>query len=554
MARAADLLADCLVRLGFDRMFCVPGESYLALLDALHERGDIETVVCRHEGGAGMMAVADAKITGRPGLAAVSRGPGATNASIAIHAAQQDAAPFLLLVGQVARFEKHRGAFQEVDYTSFFGGMAKGVWEIEDAGRIPETLSRAWSVAMSGTPGPVVVSLPEDMLEDMTDAPALGAPALPRAAAAPADLDAAAELVAKAERPLIIAGHGCASPEGRAALARAAEALNAPVALTFKWQHIFDNASPLFGGHLGFKIPKVQVDAMKKADLVLAVGTRLGDTPTQGYTFPEAPVPQQPLIHVLPDPGALGRVHHATLPVAADPALFLSALAERNLPIAAGRADWAAEINGIAKAIGDRPPQPREDGLEFGAMVQALAKHAPKGTDITLDAGNFSAWAHCLWPFDGDTHCLGMAGGAMGHAVPGAVAACLRREDKRAVAFVGDGGVLMTGNELATALATGAKPIVVISNNGIYATIRMHQERDYPARVNGTDLVNPDFKAWGEAFGALSFKVTTDAEAEEAAAAAFAHDGPVVIEVLSSAEAISPHITITKLREAQGFQ
>jgi acetolactate synthase-1/2/3 large subunit len=548
MARAADLAADCLVGLGFDRLFCVPGESYLALLDALYGRDDIDLVICRHEGGAGLMAVCDAKITGRPGLAAVSRGPGASNAAIAVHAAQQDGVPLVLLVGQVARHERHLGAFQEVDYTQFFGSMAKGVWEVNDASRLPETLARAYQVAMSGTPGPVVISLPEDMLEDQTDAPVLPAPAIARSAPAMADLDRAADLIAAAKRPLIIAGGGCASPEGRKALARAAEALNAPVTLTFKFQHIFDNDSPQYGGHLGFKIPKAQVEALQNADLILAVGTRLGDTPTQNYTLPRAPMPDQTLIHVHADPSVPGRVYHAALPIAADAALFLTALAERNLPQPAERAEWTAGIHALAKQIADRPPQPRADGVEFGHMVNALAAVAPKGVPLALDAGNFSAWVHCLWPFDGKSDCVGAVGGAMGMSVPGAVAACLRREDKRAIAFVGDGGVLMTGNELATGIAAGAKPIVVISNNGTYATIRMHQERDYPARVSGTDLVNPDFQAWGAAFGALALKVTTPEEAPAAAARAFAHDGPVVIEVLSSAEAISPFATITQLR------
>lgn len=548
MARAADLAADCLAGLGFDRMFCVPGESYLALLDALYGRDDIDLVICRHEGGAGLMAVADAKITGRPGLVAVSRGPGASNASIAVHAAQQDGVPLVLLVGQVARHEKYLGAFQEVDYGAFFGSMAKGVWEVDDASRLPEILARAHQVAMSGTPGPVVVSLPEDMLEDRTDAAPLPAPAVARSAPAAADLDRAADLIAAAERPLIIAGGGCASPEGRRALARAAEALNAPVALTFKFQHIFDNASPQYAGHLGFKIPKAQVEALQKADLIIAVGTRLGDTPTQNYTLPKAPIPDQPLIHVHADPAVPGRVHHAALPVAADPALFLTALAARNLPQPVARAEWTAGIHATAVQIADRQPQPRADGLEFGHMVKALAAHAPKDMALSLDAGNFSAWVHCLWPFDGATDCVGAVGGAMGMGAPGAVAACLRRDDRRAIAFVGDGGVLMTGNELATGIAAGAKPIVVISNNGTYATIRMHQERDYPARISGTDLVNPDFAAWGAAFGALAIKVTTPQEASDAAARAFAHDGAVVIEVMSSAEAISPFATVTQLR------
>lgn len=548
MARAADLLADCLVQLGFDRMFCVPGESYLALLDALHGREEVDLVVCRHEGGAGMMALADGKLTGRPGLVAVSRGPGATNVSLAIHAAEQDAVPLVVLVGQVARHERHRGAFQEVDYARLFGSIVKGVWDVEHADMLPEIMARAVAASLAGTPGPVVVALPEDMLEDRTEAQPLSAPRRLPAAPAPDAVDEAARMLSAAKRPLIIAGGGCASAEGRAALARAAQALGAPVALTFKYQHIFDNSSPLYAGHLGFKIPKPLVDQLSQADLVLAVGTRLGDTPTQGYAFPRAPIPEQPLIHVHRDPAVLGRVHHATLPVAADAAAFLEALATRNhAPADAG---WAAACNGVAARMLGKKSSDRPDGVEFGHAVEALAKAAPKGIPLSTDAGNFSTWVASLWPFDGTTECLGAVGGAMGLGVPGAVAAALRAPDGRAVAFCGDGGALMTGNELATAMAKGVKPVIVISDNGTYGTIRMHQERDYPARISGTDLVNPDFAKWGESFGALGLTISAPEEAEAVAARAFAHDGPVVVHVKASAEAITPFATLTQIRGA----
>ncbi|MFO7856404.1 MAG: thiamine pyrophosphate-binding protein [Paracoccaceae bacterium] len=547
MARAADLLAECLAAQGFDRLFCVPGESYLALLDALIG-SSVETVVCRHEGGAGLMAVADAKLTGRPGLCAASRGPGATNLSIALHLAEQDAVPLVALIGQVARWERGLGAFQEVDYGRFFGEMAKGVWEVNDADRLPETLARAVRLSMSGTPGPVVIALPEDMLSDETEARAMGP--LPVASAPPGAeaVDRAAAMLAKAERPLLIAGSGCASPQGREALARAAEAHGLPTALTFKQQHIFDNASPLYAGHLGFKIPPAQVKALAEADLILAVGTRLGDTPTQGFTLPKAPVPDQPLIHVHPDPDLIGAVFRTELGVAADPAAFLAALAGRNAEVTEARRAWSGRLNETARRIMDRPPQPRPDGVEFGWMVKALAERAPRDAILTMDAGNFSGWIHCHWPWDGTQQSIGAAGGAMGLGVPGAVAAALREPGRKVIGFTGDGGVLMTGSELATAVAMGAKPVIVISDNGTYGTIRLHQEKAYPGRVHGTALANPDFAAWARSFGALGVTVETPEEAGPAAEAALAHDGPVVIHVKASAEAISPFATIEELR------
>jgi acetolactate synthase-1/2/3 large subunit len=548
MRRAADLLISCLRAQGVDRIFCVPGESYLAVLDALVDAPDIDTVVCRHEGGAGFMAVADAKITGRPGVAAVSRGPGATNVSIAIHVAQQDAVPLVVLIGQVARQERGRGAFQEIDYGQMFGAICKGVWEVNDADRLPEVVARAWHAARSGTPGPALIVLPEDMLGDMTGAAVIESPTVVRAMPAAAEIDTVAALLESAERPLMIAGGLLNAPEGRSALARAAEAHQLPVALTFKHQEIFDNSSPRYAGHLGFKVPKPLVDVLSEADLVLAVGTRLGDTPTQGYVFPLAPVPRQPLIHVYPDPSVVGSVHSATLGLTCEPVVFLSTLADRNVAVHGDRASWIARPNAVARRLAEYRPQPRPDGVDFGFLVAELARLAPKDAIVTTDAGNFSSWVHCLWPFDGSHICIGSVGGAMGMGVPGAVAACLRHPGRAVLAFCGDGGAMMTGSELATAVAAGAKPKIFISNNGSYGTIRLHQERDHPHRTSGTDLKNPDFAAWGRAFGALGLTATTPAEAVEAAARALAHDGPVVVDVKSSLEAISAYTTISKLR------
>ncbi len=547
--RAADHLVDCLKAFGSDRIFCVPGESYLALLDALRDDSGIQTIVCRHEGGAGMMAVADAKLTGRPGLLAVSRGPGATNASIALHLAEQDAVPLIVLIGQVARHERGRGAFQEVDYGQMFGGIAKGVWEVQHAGQLGETLGRAWRTACAGTPGPVVVALPEDMLTDpVSPEPA---PAIERARTGPGadEVARAAALLARAERPLIVAGGGLESAAGRTALARLAEAQGVPVALTFKHQEIFDNGSPLYAGHLGFKIPAVLVKRLAEADLILAIGTRLGDVPTQGYRLPRAPEPEQPLVHVWPDAAAIGRVFRTDLGVPCDPALFCEALADAAPAVPEGRADWAAAVNGTARSLAAYRPTEQPDGLDFGFVAAELARQAPPDSIVVTDSGNFSGWVHLAWPWDGSQKAVGAVGGAMGLGVPGAVAAALRHPERTVIGFVGDGGILMTGNELATARAFGARPKIVISDNRSYGTIRLHQERDYPDRVAGTDLTNPDFALWARSFGIEGATLAKGDEVAGAVAAFLAADGPAVLAVRSSAQAISAYTTIAGLHE-----
>ena len=545
-ARAADALVEALCALGADRMFCVPGESYLSLLDALHGDARIDTVVCRHEGGAGMMAVADAKLTGRPGLLAVSRGPGAANALIALHLAEQDAVPLVALIGQVARHERGRGAFQEVDYGQLLGGIAKGVWEVIDAARLCETIGRAWAVALSGTPGPVAVALPEDMLDDPVEAVLPAPVAVARTGPDRDTVARAAQMLAASERPLVIAGGGLSAPEGRAALKALAEAQGIPVAPTFKHQEIFDNGSPLYAGHLGFKIPPSLVKQLAQADLILALGTRLGDVPTQGYRLPRAPRPEQPLIHVWPDPAVLGRVFHADLGLPCDPAAFCEALAGAAAP-PPDRTAWAQACHGAARSIGFEPAA-REDGLDFGIVARAIARAAPADAVVVTDSGNFSGWVHQCWPWDGTQQAVGAVGGAMGLGVPGAVAAALRRPDACVIGFVGDGGALMTGSELATAMATGAAPKIVVSDNGTYGTIRLHQERAFPGRVSGTALVNPDFAAWAESFGAKGVRVAPGDDVDAAVAAWLGHHGPAVLHVHASAEAISPYVTIGALR------
>jgi acetolactate synthase I/II/III large subunit len=546
--RAADLLVDCLAAHGVDRVFCVPGESYLAALDALHDSNAIQTVVCRHESGAGFMAVGDAKLTGRPGVVFVSRGPGATNASIAVHVAEQDAVPLVLFVGQVPRAEIGRHSFQEVDYAKTFADMAKAVYLIQDAGRVPEIVARAFVEAQAPTPGPVVVVLPEDMLEDRTEARPVEPLTVPHAGpAAAADIDEIAVFIAGAERPLLIVGGGVGTARGRRALLAASEAHALPVALSFKRQDYFPNTHPNYAGHLGFKIAKAAVERYLEADLILAVGTRLGEATTQGYALPASPVPRQPLVHVHDDPRQIGRNYTAAKALAADPVAVLEALAGLPGKAPGGRRQWIKKLNDpVAKAMTWTPPA---DGLlDMGPVVAALITRAAKDAILVTDAGNFSGWLHRHFPFNGEQVLIGCVGGAMGIGMPAAIAAGLRFPGRQVIHLLGDGGALMTGSELATAVQYGAKVKTFISNNGSYGTIRMHQELAYRGRVHGTELKNPDFAKWAESFGALGLTISSIEEAPRIVEQTLAHDGPVVVDVKAALEHITPFATISALR------
>jgi acetolactate synthase-1/2/3 large subunit len=547
--RAADLIVDCLAAHGVDRVFCVPGESYLAVLDALHDSNAVETIICRHESGAGFMAAGDAKVTGRPGVAFVSRGPGATNASIAVHVAEQDAVPLVLFIGQVPRSEIGRRSFQEVDYAKTFADMAKGVHVIHDCERIPEIIARAFVEAQAPTPGPVVVVLPEDVLEETAKAGVIEPVAVPRASAPPAEVIAGiVALIAKSERPLLIAGGPqVGSPRGRAALLAASVAHQLPVVLSFKRQDYFPNAHANYAGHLGFKIPKPAVERYEHADLILAIGTRLTEVTTQGYTLPTSPVPRQPLVHVHDDPRQLGCNYSATLPVVADPVAVLEALAARPGKAPPKRAAWIEKLHDpVARAMVWSAPA---DGLlDMGAVVAALVGRLDKDAVLVTDAGNFSGWLHRHFPFSGEHLLIGCVGGAMGIGMPASVAAALRLPGRQVIHFLGDGGALMTGSELATAVQYGARVKTFISNNGSYGTIRMHQEIAYKRRVHGTELKNPDFAKWGESFGALGLTLTRIEEAPALVERALAHDGPVVVDVKTAVEHIAPFATIAQLR------
>jgi acetolactate synthase I/II/III large subunit len=551
--RAADVLADTLLAHGVDRAFCVPGESYLALLDALHDRPGIDLVVARHESGAGFMAAADARCTGRPGICLVSHGPGAANAAIAIHSAEQDATPLVVFIGQVRRTDRGRGAFQEIDYSRMFGGIAKDVCEVLDGRDLPAAFADAHATALSGTPGPVVLVVPEDVFDDDVDVAACEPRA--RSGLAPSEeaVEAVAREIARASRPLVIAGGALDSRAGRDALRRAARCHHLPVALSYKRQDLFDNADPLFAGYLGFKIPRAHIDALRETDLVLALGTRLPDVTTQNYDLPRAPVPLQALVHVYPDAAQLGRVFKTDVAIAADPVRLLERLSQLGpLDGQAAREAWASRLH---ERVADRPayvPTARQDGVEFGAMVQALARRADPTAVVAMDGGNFGGWVHRLWPWTPANRLIGTAAGAMGMGVPGAVAAALRHPDRQVLAFVGDGGFMMTGVEIATAVQREARLVVVVSNNRCFATIRQQQELAYPGRVAGSDLPAIDFAQLGEACGARGFRVRTLDEIDGVASAALAVRGVALIDVDTSLEAISAYTTLTAIHLRHG--
>lgn len=546
--RAANIIVKALEGHGVRRVYCVPGESYLALLDALHG-SSVEVIVCRHESGAGFMAVSEAKITGKPAVFMVSRGPGATNGSIAVHVAEQDAAPVVVFIGQVSRSERGRGAFQEVDYGQFLGSMAKGVFEVPHGSKLAEVCARAFRLAAEGTPGPVVIALPEDMLDDEVagDVPAPYPLAVPHHRGEDAVL--VQTMIDKAESPIVIAGAKFRGQRGAAALARFAEAQRVPVVVSWKSQDVFDNNSPLYAGHVGFGTPVKHRELLARADLIIAAGTRLGDLASLNYTFPVAPVPAQPLIHIYPDGKPIGRVFSTELGIIADPVPLLEELAARPRVVSSAREAWVSSVNGFIRDFQVfRSPRP-EDGVDFGAVVMAIAGQAARNAIIITDSGNISSWVHRHWKMTPENLLIGGIGGAMGLGVPAGVAAGLNEPSRMAIVFVGDGGILMTGQELATALQYGAKPKIVISDNGTYGTIRTHQERYFPGRISGTQLSNPDFTAWAKSFGALAVTIALGDDVEAKVAEALSHDGAAVIHVKSSREALSAFTTLSALRK-----
>jgi acetolactate synthase-1/2/3 large subunit len=526
---------------GIDRIFLVPGESYLGILDALSDYPQIDVVTCRHESGAGFMACADGRLTHRPGVVMVSRGPGATNASIAVHTAQQDAIPLILVIGQIPKGDLRKEAFQEIDYQKMFGSIAKWVVEVTDPAKLAEAAFKAVRIASSGTPGPVVLVVPENIQQQAAAQPTLKM--VKHATTIPANhaTDSVIALLDKAERPLIIAGGALDSAEGRKALLAFAEKFHVPVALSFRQHDIFPNTHELFVGELGLSNPIDQICKFHSCDLILAIGTRLGDITTQGYTFPALPKPLQTLVHVYPDHQEIGRHFSADIGIACDPASFATEVTQRDaLAIPAARKEWAAGLRSMYERIVAWPSPTPNDGVPFVKVVEKLALLAPADTIICLDAGTFAAPVYKHFPFVYPQRLLAPLSGAMGYGTPSAVASQLRLPDQRVICMVGDGGFMMTGNEMIAAIERNLPIIFILSNNNCYGSIRAHQEKEYPGRHVGTTLSNPDFIGIARSFGMVAERIT-DVEAIGAALArALASDSPYFIEVLSSLSSILP--------------
>ncbi|MDH4745237.1 thiamine pyrophosphate-binding protein [Sphingomonas sp. CBMAI 2297] len=539
------ILVDNLVAQGCDRIFHVPGESFLAVLDALHDVPAIDVVTCRQEGGVGFMACADGAMTGRPGIAFVTRGPGATNASIGVHVAMQDSQPMILFVGDVDRGMRDREGFQEVDLPAMFAPLAKWATRIEDARRIPEYVARAWAVATSGRPGPVVIALPEDMLCDEVEA--LDRPALAPPLQSPdfVEIDLLYDELRKAKRPVAIVGGAGWDGETGEEFARFAERIGLPVAGAFRRQDAILNSSPAWAGNLGYGPNPKLVQRIREADLLLVVGARLGEATTDGYALITPDHPGQTLVHVHPDPGELNRVYLADLPICARPFEFAATLAaeeEAELPrfdAEAAHADWVEWST----------PKPREGvALDLGQCVAAMRAAMPADTILCNGAGNFSSWWHRYWPYGPQPSQLAPTAGAMGYGVPAAVAAALRFPDRAVVALAGDGDFLMNGQELATAVQHGADLIVLLVDNAAYGTIRMHQEREYPARLSGTTLRNPDFAALARAYGGWAETVEATAQFAPALDRALARPGLRLLHLKTDIEFITPGLTVSGLR------
>ncbi len=557
---AGHALVEALIAQGVHTAFGVPGESYLAVLDGFHQhREHIRFIACRQEGGAAFMAEAQGKLTGRPGICFVTRGPGATNASIGLHTAFQDSTPLILFVGQVASDQRDREAFQEVDYRQMFGpgtlGMAKWVGEIQDADRLPEYVARAFHTALQGRPGPVVLVLPEDMLTQATAAPVLprAVPAL--AWPAPGALRELRAMLLAAQRPLLIAGGSGWDAEGANALQRFAENWQLPVGCGFRFQDTFDNRHPLYAGDVGIGINPKLAARVREADLIIALGVRLGEMTTGGYTLLQVPRPAQKLVHVHAGAEELGRVYAADLLLQSSMACAAKALETLAAPVSLPWSQWAQAAHADYEANHVAPPV---EPLDLAAVMKTVQRLAPDDTVYTNGAGNYSGWLHRYVRYFGLQHHgrtqLAPTSGAMGYGVPAAVAAALLYPGRTVVNVAGDGDFLMTGQELATATGYGAgrgtgKLVSIVVDNGSYGTIRMHQEREYPGRVSGSDLFNPDFAALARAYGWQAHYVDATAAFEPAFAAALAADRPTLVHLKLDTDVITSRTTLAAIRE-----
>lgn len=546
MPHGGKVLVDSLVALGATKAFGVPGESYLAVLDAMHDtKGAFDFINCRNEGGAAFMAAAWGKLTGSPGVCMVTRGPGVTNASIGIHTAMQDSAPMICLVGQVGTDMKGREAFQEIDYRAVFGTMAKWAVEIDRVERIPEIISRAWTMALSGRPGPVVVALPEDMLSSETDATALAGPV--RMAEPAPDKTALSEALSALEasrKPLILLG-GCNwTQAGKAAMQAFAEASNIPVVAAFRYQDMFDNHSPVYSGEAGVGMPAHVKSLIRNADCIFAVNIRFGEMTTDGYTLLQVPDPQQRLIHVHSSADEIGKIYRPEIGIVSGP----NALSGELKPIKGDWDAWSKAAREGYEATFDLPPQPSP--VDMGVVTAHLRAVLPEDVIITNGAGNFAYWPNKAMKYGKNSRLLAPQSGAMGYGVPAAIAAKVAHPDRRVLCFAGDGDFQMNFQELATAAQYGAQPVILILNNGIYGTIRAHQERNYPERVSGTDMVSPDFTMIAKAYGFHGERVETTEAFPAALERALNSPTGAVLDLNISPEALTPRQSLSAMRAA----
>lgn len=555
---AGHLLVECLVAQGVTHVFGVPGESYLAALDGFHRHRDaIRFIINRQEGGAAYMAEAHGKLAGRPGVCFVTRGPGATNASIGVHTAFQDSTPMVLFVGDVASDQRDREAFQEVDYSVFFGpstrGMAKRVERIDDPARIPEYVARAFSTAMNGRPGPVVLVLPEDMLTRSVDAAVQPVPRLEpvQAWSDPGALRTLRSMLLTARQPMVIAGGGGWTPQAAKALERFAENWKLPVTNAFRFQDTFDNFHPQYAGDVGIGISPGLAARVRESDLVIAIGPRLGEMTTSGYTLLSVPKPAQRLVHIHASAEELNRVYHADLAIQASMHAAARSLEVLTAPPEVPWEAWTRDCHADYEA--NLVPQTLPGDIDMPAIVAVLQKHLPADAVLTNGAGNFASWVHRFYRHHGLAKGLktqlAPTVGSMGYGVPAGIAANIV-SGRTVFTIAGDGDFLMNGQELATAVQFGAKTIIVLLNNGMFGTIRMHQEREYPTHVSGSQLSNPDFVALARAYGYAGVRITQTAQFEPELIAALQRAQGTLIEVMLDAEVITTRGTLSAIREA----
>lgn len=536
-------LIDVLCQAGIDRAFLVPGESYLGVLDAMVDFPELDVVTCRHEAGAAFMAIADGRLTHRPGVALVSRGPGASNATIAVHTAQQDAIPLILLIGQVAEQDLRREAFQEIDYQKMFGDIVKWVFECRHPEQLGSTAAKAVRVATSGTPGPVVIVLPEDIQQQPVEQQPM--PLVRQIVGIPTEdeLTNIRSAILGAKRPLILAGGTFEEPGGREALKALAESYQIPVVVTFRRQDVFDNHHPLYGGNMGLANPPEQMALLEQTDLLLALGTRLGDITTQNYVFPTYSKAGQAFLHAHRDSRVIGWDTAADYPLVCDPIKLAAALTAQAPTQPGTDAAWLENWHNFRQRYMSWPVvEEREDGIEFAAVVKAISEMAGDNLTICLDAGTFAAPVYRHVPFTTGRRLMSPLSGAMGYGTPAAMACALRDPKREVVCMVGDGGMLMTGQEMILAVERQLPVLMVVSSNRTYGSIRKHQEQHYPDRICGTGLFNPDFVAMAQSFGMPGWRIRRESDIESTLQAARQHisqqGGPALIDVQTNLKAV----------------